>query len=179
MERTTELAHVTSEVAKSRLTVEGAYALAARTRGREEEGKVRERELEMKIRELKEEIKMEDLVVKEYADLVRSLEGRNGTTAHAESASIHSNGSSATLVDGISEGKAGLQRLFAEFSGESERLHAEVEQLKGELAATHSQLEAERKGSEADRTLLASLQKELHMLKVEDKSAAAMVSRYM
>ncbi|KAF9069056.1 hypothetical protein BDP27DRAFT_1363582 [Rhodocollybia butyracea] len=179
LERTTELAHIASEVAKSKHTVEGAYALAARTRGREEEGKVRERELEMKIRELKEELKMEDLVVKEYADLVRSLEGRNGPTLHTESASIHSNGSSATLVDGISEGKAGLQRLFADFSGESERLHAEAEQLKGELAATNSQLEAERKGSEADRIHVASLQKELQMLKVEDKSAAAMVSRYM
>ncbi|KAJ4000977.1 hypothetical protein F5050DRAFT_188788 [Lentinula boryana] len=179
LERTTELAHATSELAKSRLTVEGAYALAARTRGREEEGKVRERQLEMKIRELKEEVQMEDLVVKQYADLVRSLEGRKSTAVHHDSPSMQSNGSPPTLVDGISEGKAGLQKLFAEFSAESELLQAEVEKLKGELAAAETRLEAERKGADADRRLLASVQKEIQMLKIEDKSAAAMVSRYM
>ncbi|KAJ3985649.1 hypothetical protein F5890DRAFT_1113531 [Lentinula detonsa] len=179
LERTTELAHAASELAKSRLTVEGAYALAARTRGREEEGKVRERQLEMKIRELKEEVKMEDLVVKQYADLVRSLEGRKSSTVHPDSPSMQSFGSLATLVDGISEGKAGLQKLFAEFSAESEQLQAEVEKLKGELAVADTRLEAERKGADADRRLLASVQKEIQMLKIEDKSAAAMVSRYM
>ncbi|KIK71040.1 hypothetical protein GYMLUDRAFT_235421 [Collybiopsis luxurians FD-317 M1] len=179
LERSTELAHATSEVSKSRLAVEGAYALAARTRGREEEGKVRERELERKIRELKEEIAMEDLVVKEYAKLVRTLEGRNNTAASSEFPSTHSNGSTTTLIDGISEGKAGLQRLFSEFSAESERLHAEVERLKGELDASNTLLQAERKAAETDRILLAEAQKELQMLKLEDKSAASMVSRYM
>ncbi|KAJ3835816.1 hypothetical protein EV361DRAFT_163003 [Lentinula raphanica] len=180
LERTTELAHVTSELAKSRITVEGAYALAARTRGREEEGKVRERQLDMRIRELKEELKMEDLVVKQYADLVRSLEGRNSTTVHAEPTIMHGDqNNAASLIDGISEGKAGLQKLFAEFSVESEQLQAEVEKLRGELAASNTRLEAERKGAEADRILLASVQKEIEMLKIEDKSAAAMVSRYM
>ncbi|KAJ4486191.1 hypothetical protein J3R30DRAFT_3327111 [Lentinula aciculospora] len=178
-ERTTEFAHATSELAKSRIIVEGAYALAARTRGREEEGKVRERELEMKIREMKEEIKMEDLVVKQYAELVRSLEGRNNTNLHSEFASVLSNGSTATLVDGISEGKASLQRLYAEFTMESERLQAEVEKLKGELAVSDTLLKAERKRAEIDREHLANAQKELQMLKIEDKSAAAMVSRYM
>lgn len=177
LERTTELTHVTSELAKSNLTIEGAYALAARTRGREEDGKVRERALEMKIRELKEEVKMEDLVVKQYADLVRSLEGRN-SSVNAEPTSLHNN-SSATLVDGISEDKVGLQKLFAEFSAQFEPLQAEVEKLKGELAVSNMRLEAERKGAETDHKLLAAAQKELQMLNIEDKSAAAMVSRYM
>ncbi|KAJ4489286.1 hypothetical protein C8J55DRAFT_504799 [Lentinula edodes] len=177
LERTTELTHVASELAKSNLIIEGAYALAARTRGREEDGKVRERALEMKIRELKEEVKMEDLVVKQYADLVRSLEGRN-SSVNTEPTSMHNN-SSATLVDGISEDKIGLQKLFAEFSAQFEPLQAEVEKLKGELAVTNMRLEAERKGTEADHKLLAAAQKELQMLKIEDKSAAAMVSRYM
>lgn len=177
LERTTELAHATSEVAKSRISTDAAYALAARTRGREEEGLVRERELEMKIRALKEANKLEDLVVKEYADLVRTLEGRNGTVVHTESASL--NGSTTTLVDGITEGKAGLQKLFAEFSAESEQLRAEVDRLQGELVASNMQLETERIRSEADRRALASIQHELALLKTEDKSAAAMVSRYM
>ncbi|KAJ3894974.1 hypothetical protein GG344DRAFT_39819 [Lentinula edodes] len=177
LERTTELTHVASELAKSNLIIEGAYALAARTRGREEDGKVRERALEMKIRELNEEVKMEDLVVKQYADLVRSLEGRN-SSVNTEPTSMHNN-SSATLVDGISEDKIGLQKLFAEFSAQFEPLQAEVEKLKGELAVTNMRLEAERKGTEADHKLLAAAQKELQMLKIEDKSAAAMVSRYM
>ncbi|KAJ3854903.1 hypothetical protein EV368DRAFT_35906 [Lentinula lateritia] len=177
LERTTELTHIASELAKSNLTIEGAYALAARTRGREEDGKVRERALEMKIRELKEEVKMEDLVVKQYADLVRSLEGRN-SSVNAEPTSLHNN-SSATLVDGISEDKVGLQKLFSEFSAQFEPLQAEVEKLKGELAVSNMRIEAEKKGAEAGHKLLAAAQKELQMLKIEDRSAAAMVSRYM
>ncbi|KAF5390165.1 hypothetical protein D9757_002893 [Collybiopsis confluens] len=173
LDRTVELTHVKSEVIKSRFAVEGAYALAARTKGREEEGKVRERELERRVRELQEELKMEDLVVKEYADLVRSLEGRNNTELAL------SNGSTVTLVDGVSESKANLQKLFFEFSQESERLLAETERLNGELGLSKTLLEAERKGAEEDRIYCAKAQKELQMAKLEDKSAASMVSRYM
>ncbi|KAL0576071.1 hypothetical protein V5O48_005899 [Marasmius crinis-equi] len=167
--RTTELVHATSEATKSKAATEAAYALAAQIRGREEEGKVRERDLERQVMEAKEETRMSDLVVKEYADLVRSLEGR-GSTASAGSGS---------LVDGLSEGKSGLQRLFNDFSSETEKLQSEVTRLRGQLAESESRLEGERKGAEADRILLAQIQHQLEKLKLDDRTAAKMVSRYM
>ncbi|KAG7097597.1 hypothetical protein E1B28_004933 [Marasmius oreades] len=169
--RTTELTHASSEVAKSRASAELAYALAAQIRGREEEGKVRERELERKVMEAKEETKMSDLVVKEYADLVRSLEGRRADAGAPSSAR--------TMVDSLSEGKLGLQRLFNDFSAESEKLQAEVTRLQGQLAEAESRCEVERKGAEADRVVLARTTHELEKLRLEDKTASKMVSRYM
>ncbi|KAF9266056.1 hypothetical protein L218DRAFT_1075070 [Marasmius fiardii PR-910] len=170
--RTSELAHANSEVTKSRAAIEGAYALAAQIRGREEEGKVRERDLERRIMEAEEETKMSDLVVNEYADLVRSLEGRRTDGPP-------SNSSAGTMVDGLSQGKLGLQRLFNDFTSESEKLQAEVTRLQGALAEAESRCEAERKGAEADRVLLAQTQHELETLRLEDKTASKMVSRYM
>jgi hypothetical protein len=76
--RTTELAHARGEVARARLVVDGAYELAARTRGREEAGIVRATELEWKVKAAEEAMKMSDLVVNEYADLVRSFEAKSG-----------------------------------------------------------------------------------------------------
>ncbi|KAK1226851.1 hypothetical protein PQX77_010155 [Marasmius sp. AFHP31] len=167
--RTVELSNASSEVARCRTATETAYALAAQIRGREEEGKVRERELERNVMEAKEETRMSDLVVKEYADLVRSLEGRG---------SVSSN-STGSLVNSLSEGKLGLQKLFNDFSSETEKLQAEVARLQGALAESQGRFEAERKGAEADRVLLAQIQHQLEKLRLDDRTAAKMVSRYM
>ncbi|KAJ8087285.1 hypothetical protein PM082_006115 [Marasmius tenuissimus] len=167
--RTVEISNASSEVARCRTATEAAYALAAQIRGREEEGKVRERDLERKVMEAKEEARMSDLVVKEYADLVRSLEGRG---------SVSSN-STGSLVNNLSEGKLGLQKLFNDFSSETEKLQAEVARLQGALAESQSRFEAERKGAEADRVLLAQIQHQLEKLRLDDRTAAKMVSRYM
>lgn len=191
--RTTELAHALSEGTKARHAMEGAYELSARTRGREEEGKVRERELERKVRAAEEERKMSDLVVNEYADLVRSLEGRPHSKTHSRTPSgiadeppsntptlvTSPSASSITLVDGLSQGKLGLQKLLSEFSSETERLQAHISSLHGELETLESKLEAEKKGSEHDRVNLAMAQFELEKLKIDDNTAAKMVSRYM
>jgi hypothetical protein len=193
--RDVELAHARSELAKAKHTVEGAYELAARTRGREEEGKFRERELEREVRAAEEERKMSDLVVNEYADLVRKLEGRPGihSRTHSRStfsavddddtvvipAATSSSNSSVTLIDSLSEGKSGLQKLLSEFSTEKERLQAELFHLHGELATSEAKNEAERKGMEHDRLELAKAKFELEKLKLDDNVAAKMVSRYM
>jgi hypothetical protein len=81
------LAHATGEASKAKLASEGAYELAARTRGREEAGKVRETELEWKVKAAEEAVKMSDLVVNEYADLVRSLEAKAGIRSRSDSSS--------------------------------------------------------------------------------------------
>ncbi|KII88283.1 hypothetical protein PLICRDRAFT_140356 [Plicaturopsis crispa FD-325 SS-3] len=177
--RTTELAAALSEVTKAKHDVESAYELASRIRGREEEGKVIQRELERKARAAEEERKMADLVVQEYADLVRSLEGRpsSNVTAHPRDASGSS--SSTTLVDGLAEGKTGLQKLLEEFNAETEKLEAEIVRLHGELATSEAKREAERKGAEHDRSQLGKALVELEKLKVDDQTAAKIVSRYM
>ncbi|KAK0439583.1 hypothetical protein EV421DRAFT_1737747 [Armillaria borealis] len=167
LERTTQVAEANAELAKAKDAAEGAYALAARIRGREEEGKVRERDLEKQLREAQEHSKMSDLVVSEYADYVRSLDGRTSMSPR-----LPPNTS-------LSEAKSGIHKLFDDFSAESEELHAKVDHLEGELAIAHSKYEAEIRNKENNRVELAKAQTELEKLKLEDTTAAKMVSRYM
>lgn len=187
LERTTQLAHATGESAKAKLASDGAYELAARTRGREEAAKIREVELEWKVKAAEEAVKMSDLVVNEYADLVRSLEMKAGSRLVGESHSTSSitaeNGETVngafTLTDSLSEGKLGLQRLLSEFSTATEKLQTELIRLHGELAVSESKREAEKKSLDSSRMELANAQFELQRLKLEDNTAAKMVSRYM
>jgi hypothetical protein len=192
--RTTELTNAQGELLKARQDAEGAFELASHIRAREEEGKLRERELLHKSRAAEEERRMADLVVTEYASLVRSLEGRKSSLslkAPPKSPDIQENGvvydqSTSTNagitpppVDSYTEGKKGLQRLLGEFTVESERLEEKIAKLERELATVETRWEAERKTAELDRTLLANVQSELVKLRIDDKAAARMVSRYM
>jgi hypothetical protein len=190
--RTTELTYAVGEATKARLAADGAYELAARTRGREEAGKVREVELEWKVKAAEEAVKMSDLVLNEYADLVRALEARAGrrplnhsrsdstpsVVAFDEGSAISGTGT-VTLAESLSQGKLGLQRLLAEFSGETEKLQTELVRLHGEVDTAESKCEAERKASEQFRVELATAQFDLQKLKLDDNAAAKMVSRYM
>ncbi|KZT23990.1 hypothetical protein NEOLEDRAFT_1117271 [Neolentinus lepideus HHB14362 ss-1] len=186
--RTTQLSNALGEVSRAKHDAEAAYELAAKGRAREEEGKARERELESRVRVAEEERKMTDLVVQEYADLVRSLEGRKSSIATSRriasddgSASIASaaSGSSTTLVESLSEGKSGLQKLMAEYNGEVERLEAEVENLRGQLNIAQAKLQAEQKSRQEDRDSMARARTQLDQLKADDNAAAKVVSRYM
>ncbi|KAF8065372.1 hypothetical protein FPV67DRAFT_1628753 [Lyophyllum atratum] len=183
LEGTTQLAQATGEVTKAKLTTEGAYELAARTRGREEAGKSRELELEWKVRAAEEAMKMSDLVVNEYADLVRSLETKAGTRTSSSSLLVNGQGPAqngdATLTGSLAEGKLGLQRLLAEFSAETENLQKGLLQAQGELAASEAKRDSEKKYAEQSRVELAHAQYELQQLKIDDNAAAKMVSRYM
>jgi len=180
------LTNAQSELAKAKQDAQGAFELASRIRGREEEGLLRERELERKVKAAEEEKRMADLVVSEYADLVRALEGRKSSmSSKSPSVAEHGtvNGSSSsptpTLVDSYREGQKGLQKLLGEFSVESERLEAKIASLERELAEVETKWEAERKTAELDRKLLATVQAELVKIRIDDKTAAKMVSRYM
>jgi hypothetical protein len=131
------------------------------------------------------------LVVIEYADLVRSLEGRKSTLppkvppksaevqVEDDQSATTSSTSSLTMIDCFAEGKKGLKKLLGEFTLESERLEEKVAKLEKELAVMETKWEAERKTAELDRTLLANVQAELVKHRIDDKAAARMVSRYM
>lgn len=130
----------------------------------------------------------------EYADLVRSLEGRRSILPPKVPPKPHevqengvetdqSNNTSTTaspaIMDSFKEGKKGLKRLLAEVSVESERLEETIAKLERDLGVAETKLEAERKTAELDRMLLAKVQAELVKLRIDDKAAARIVSHYM
>ncbi|KAI4518925.1 hypothetical protein K525DRAFT_241812 [Schizophyllum commune Loenen D] len=199
--RTTELANAMSEAARAKQAEEGAYHLASSARGREEEGKVRERDLQLQLREAQEQARMSDLVVNEYASLVRTMEGRASNPLYRPSTprtpstpgspasspndpsssqlSLQSSGSSRSLTSSLHEGKMGLKKLLSEFSGEIQRLEAEIARLHGELAISETKLQAEKQNAANDRAALARARHDLERHRLDDASAAKMVSRYM
>ncbi|KAI0957902.1 hypothetical protein AcW1_006144 [Taiwanofungus camphoratus] len=178
--RTNELVHAQSDLSKARHEVESAHDLTARAHAQVEDGKAKARVLEQKLRTAEEERKLADLVVQEYADLVRTLEGRPRKSSVSSLASRNgANGSSTTLVDSLAEGKSGLQKLLEEFNSETERLGMEISILHREITQLSSQLEAERQRAESDRTLLAQSMVDLEKYRMDDSTAAKMVSRYM
>ncbi len=193
--RTTDLAHALSKAKKAMLATDSARELVMRMHRQQEEDMAREREVRLKLRTAEEQINMSDLVMKEYADLVRSLEGKlathspsnheANTAPEAEAASPGPiPGSSHTPLSSlagsrIEEGKLGLQRLVSEFAEESDRLQKEIAQLQNELSISEARLETQKKATELHRLELAKLQTQLQKLKIDDNTAAKMVSRYM
>ncbi|KAI0647507.1 hypothetical protein C8Q79DRAFT_959824 [Trametes meyenii] len=182
--RTEELIDARSELAKAQNEIEVARALAEDARAREEEGLAREREIERKLKAAEEERRMADLVVQEYAELVRKLEGRaRGPSSSSSASSVDlqrsGTGSTVTLADNLSEGKLGLQRLLEEFNGQNERLEAEISKLHGDNALLYKELEVARLAAERDRIELTKASHELDLYRADDNTAAKMVSRYM
>lgn len=185
--RTAALVDASNEAKKAKHAADGAYQFAARVRRRDEEEMGKERELQGKLKATEEKLSMSDLAVKEYAGLVRTLEnklaasraaiGRDSVSAVRDTTVYDHSG--ASLSQSFEEGKFGLQRLLSEFSQESERQHAEIERLQGELAMSKVQLEAQYLSIEEERIELAETQAELQKLRVDDNTAAKMVSRYM
>ncbi len=176
--RTIELAHARSALTKAQFEVEAANDSMGRAHAQEEESRARERDLERKARGFLEERKLADLVVQEYADLVRTMEGRQSKTS-APSPGRNASDSNVTLVEGLAEGKTGLQKLLEEFNAETERLASETNRLQKENEVLRGKLEAESKRSEGDGEKYAELQLQLDRYAADDKTAAKMVSRYM
>ncbi|KAF9443210.1 hypothetical protein P691DRAFT_426898 [Macrolepiota fuliginosa MF-IS2] len=162
-ERTHNLTHALTHLSKSKSTTDAAYELASRIRGREEALKSRQRELELQLRIADERARMSERTVGEYADLVRSLEGRS--SSHANGAAIHSSDA--------------IERLLTEFAQEREDLQSQISSLQHELALAQSHLSAQATTTELTSTQLAQVQSKLQLLERDDNTAAKMVSRYM
>jgi hypothetical protein len=77
------------------------------------------------------------------------------------------------------EGKLDLKSLLSKFQSDTEELLRQLGQLRGESEVVKSNYEAERKGNHILHLELGKAQAELHMLKIDDNTAARMVSRYM
>lgn len=178
--RTNELVSTQHSLSQAKLEAQQAWELITQIRGKEEESRSRERELELKAKAAEEERRMADLVVQEYADLVRSLEGRPNTSSRPTFPSHNeANDSTPSLIEGLEEGKLGLQRLLGEFYNESERLSKDISQLHSEIETLTFQLASERASTEEDQTKLAQVLVQLDQQSNDDNTAAKMVSRYM
>ena len=187
--KTAELAKANADLLKARLATENAYELAARVRGREEAVMIRETELQWRLKSAEEEKMISLVAVGEYASLVRSMEARMGLGSTATLVSPDGTGEpekhycgdtlSVALANSLAEEKLGLKRLLSEFHSDTDELHRQLGQLRGELEVVKSNLDAERKGTHTLHLELAKSQAELHMLKIDDNTAAKMVSRYM
>ncbi len=183
--RSSQLADIQGDAARANYAAENAFALAAGARAREEDAMARERMLVLRFRVVEEEGKMMDRAVREYADLVRELERRQGLPSSPPPSGTDSfNGGSSEDVDpgpigALQEEKAELLKLAGEFMGENEALKDEIGKLQVELEGTRAELEADRKATEEERAQLSHALTELQLLKHDDNAAAKMVSRYM
>jgi hypothetical protein len=171
--KTNELIHAHAESVTAKANADNAYELGARVRGREEAGKVRERDLERKVVQLEEDLKMADVVMKEYAALVRGMEAKS-------SESGHSNGDiPQTLAATFSESELSRERFLLQFRTDSEKLHLQLEDVTAKLEKATAQLAAATSSNQAIRAELGRTRTELEKLQLEDGTAAKMVSRYM
>lgn len=217
----------------------GAYELVTRAKTREVHALERIRTLEFDLKRKEEEMKMAELVIREYADLVRAIEGRpslaspsishptssdpslktdtprtsygkpNGTAnrrhgsgdgsssggpwsqsgetvvSQATSSAIEGavqplqSTSVAKPIDSLQEGRAGLQKLLAEFHEQTERLEEEIARLHGEREIMEMKLAVCEQVAADEHQELASIRAELANALRADKSAAKMVERYM
>lgn len=190
--KTAELAQANADLLKARLATENAFELAAKVRGREEAALIRETELQWRLKGAEEEKMISLVVVGEYANLVRSMEARmglgststllspDGTKVERDPEKLYSGDTlSVALANSLAEGKLGLKRLLSELHSDTEELHRQLGQLRGELEVLKSNHDAEHKGNHTLHLELAKAQAELHMLKIDDNTAAKIVSRYM
>lgn len=177
LSRTNELAQTHNELNQALSDAATAQELAKQAHARVEEGKGRERDLERKTRTAEEERRLADRALQEYADLVRSLEGRQSKTLVTPGQPSAS--PNATPAESLAEDRIGLQRLLGEFNIETERLSLEINRLQSENDTLKVKLESERATAVANHSRFAETTLELDRYKSDDSTAAKMVSRYM
>ena len=160
---------------------------------RERASVTRLRELHGRLKAAEEERRLMDIVVQEYADLVRELDAARRASPASSSASSLTLASSASagshdgagapsdakLAASLAEGRLGLRRLLADFDAEKTRLEDEITRLHGELATVLAGSEAATRAHEECMEELAEAKAQLDKLQSDDRSAAQMVSRYM
>lgn len=176
--KTEALITAQADLTKAQIGLEVVYELGAELRSREDVEKVRVKELELKIMQLEEAARMSDVAIAEYAKLVRDMEARPISLSLTARPSKEHAGD-ANITSALSEGRFNSQHLAENFRAQYEELHHEVLGLQSELEVTRSQLEAENKGETAILAECAWTTTELDKLRIDDKTAAKLVARYM
>ncbi|KAJ7466099.1 hypothetical protein FB451DRAFT_1402498 [Mycena latifolia] len=184
-EHTLALSQSNTLAAEKTRAAHEAYALAARARGREEEGVLRIQELERAVREEREKGAMSERAVSAYAELVRGLEGRSPPPSAASSSSftLNGNGGEDTSPGGpaadLAASQSQLTAFSASFASTASALEKRVFALESELQVAEAQLSAARALNVELGEALAGAKFEGERARVDDKSAAGMVERYM
>ncbi|KAH7341348.1 hypothetical protein B0J17DRAFT_714537 [Rhizoctonia solani] len=151
LEANTSFAHALAERERTSDEVSEAYRLL-------EAARAQEVELRTSLAERDVEKKTYELALGEYAALVRDLEKREGVSA------VHLN-----VKEVLSVGE--IERV--------KELTAEVARAKADIESLQAQLHVERRASELERVRLAEVRTELGKREADDRSAAALVERYM
>jgi hypothetical protein len=197
---TQALTDATLRTRQAEHTADEAYALAARRRAREAELEDALRERGEEVERAREEARRSDAVVREYAGLVRRLEGRSPAAGRTSFALGHTRGvsgsgsvdagSTPTLVEPASPFAPAPAATDADAKPKSTSdLEAgptdalDWEKRGAELTASCTKLEL---ALAASHTLVAELGTELarakyerEVARIEDSGAGAVVERYM
>lgn len=170
VERTTELANLTSQDAQIEAQARTVNEAIAAARARENEALERERVCQSALRSAREEARMNDLVVREYAALVRDMDGRSSSPEKPPRGA---------MMVSADEAREGVRKILDETDRETNALHKEISSLHARIEDVEAQLVAVRQVGEEDRDKLALARVELERYKADDNSAAKLVSRYM
>ncbi|KAH9981756.1 hypothetical protein BJV74DRAFT_74892 [Russula compacta] len=88
--RTAQFVDMQGATSRAHYAAESAFGVAAAARAREDDALERERGLALRLRTVEEEGRLMDRVVREYADLVRTLERRQSLPVSSSSSSLSS-----------------------------------------------------------------------------------------
>lgn len=180
LDKTTELHHATRKAENAVAYAEQCRMAVERVRRAEESAQERARSLEGMLRAAVEEKMMAERAIEDYAQLVRKLANNRSSMSPASPVgSDHRTSGAYNPSLELQSGKAGLQRLVAEFNETADTLHQEISRLHGELDEAKLLLEVERRASEEDRAKLALSRVELDQYIADDRSASKLVERYM
>jgi hypothetical protein len=177
LDKTKALLHTQANVEKARAARDAANGLAAEIRAREEAERTTTRDLSLRVRRQEEELRMSDVVIREYAELVRQLEARSKTGEQADADPIRAKSSMLDSV--LPQGRFDLQQVVEGFRSQYDEIFQELEQTRGELEVARSQLLAKLQAEQAIMEDFAVTKAELDQLKINDGTAAKMVARYM
>lgn len=180
VQKSEELALVEGERDASKNAEENAVEAVVQLRLELDACRSEERDLMNRVKRSEEQRRMADLVVDEYAALVRSLEGRPSIRSSSSSSRRNTTEDSPqNALTSLMYARQGLNKLLQDSNSDTEKLHSEISRLHDALDVANMSLAAERKAASDDRRKLAQAQYELNQLKLDDNVAAKMVSRYM
>jgi hypothetical protein len=177
LEKTKALLDTHASVTKASAARDAANSLLAESLAREEAGRIKVKDLALKIRKQEEELRMSDLVIGEYAELVRQLEARRGPEDQVNAEAVRAK--SSALCSALSQGRFDLQHVIESFRSQYDEACEELEKTQGELEIARSQLVAQQQAEHAVTVDFALVREELDQLKIDDGTAAKMVARYM
>ena len=165
--RTAELTHALGELQRSRIAADSTRQLLACARSREEALRSQERELEFKVRAAEERAKTTERTIEEYANFVRTLEGRT-----VEGEEVQSNGRAVHITTKEED-------LLQQFSRERENLQMKAESAQNDLDLLSSEHTALAKSAQITLAELKDLRMRLQLHERDDTTATKMVARYM